>query len=87
MLRRMKVNINTFLEDSTIENPTRSDLYDAVLVDAPCSGLGVLNKRQDIALNIKESDITALSNIQFQLISNCANYIKKMVLIYSTCTF
>lgn len=86
--KRMKVNINTFLEDSTIENPTRSDLYDAVLVDAPCSGLGVLNKRQDIALNIKESDITALSNIQFQLISNCANYVKKDgFLIYSTCTF
>ncbi len=85
--KRMKVNINTYLEDSTIPNKSRHNLYDAVLVDAPCSGLGVLNKRQDIVLNIQENDILSLSKIQFNLISNCAKYVKKGgFLVYSTCT-
>lgn len=85
---RMCVKLNIFVENSTIENYSRLNKYDVVLVDAPCSGLGVMNKRHDIALRIEKKDIDSLSKLQYELLSNCSKYVKKnSILLYSTCTF
>ena len=60
---------------------------DRVLLDAPCSGLGVLAKKPDIKWKRDVSDILMLTKIQAALIENAARLVKPGgVLVYSTCT-
>ena len=59
---------------------------DAVIVDAPCSGLGIIRKKPDIRYkDLKEME--GLPELQLKILSNQANYVKPGgVLMYSTCT-
>jgi 16S rRNA (cytosine967-C5)-methyltransferase len=60
---------------------------DKVLLDAPCSGLGVLTKKPDIKWRREPEDITALVEIQEKLLHNAARLVRRGgVLVYSTCT-
>jgi 16S rRNA (cytosine967-C5)-methyltransferase len=61
--------------------------FDKVLVDAPCSGLGVLSKKPDIKWKRNSEDILKMQKIQLEILENSIKYLnKKGVLIYSTCT-
>ncbi len=66
--------------------PEWAGQMDVVLVDAPCSGLGIIRKKPDI--RYKELGQTAaLPDIQLKILNNQARYVKKGgVLLYSTCT-
>lgn len=58
---------------------------DKVLVDAPCSGLGIIRKKPDIKWS--KDDISSLSDIQYEILSSSAKYLKTGgELVYSTCT-
>ena len=58
-----------------------------VLVDAPCSGLGVLSKKPDLRWKRRAEDIQGLVHIQQALLNNAANLVTKGgILVYSTCT-
>ena len=60
--------------------------FDAVLVDAPCSGLGVTGKA-DIKYTKSMEAIEELARLQYEILSNCAKYVKRGgTLVYSTCT-
>jgi 16S rRNA (cytosine967-C5)-methyltransferase len=60
---------------------------DAVLVDAPCSGLGVVRRRADLRWTKREGDAARLARIQGQLLDAAARWVKPGGrLIYSTCT-
>jgi len=60
---------------------------DKVLLDAPCSGLGVLSKKPDIKWKRDVADIHKLTGIQSEIIENAALMVKPGgVLVYSTCT-
>ena len=60
---------------------------DRVLLDAPCSGLGVLAKKPDIKWKRDITDILKLTRIQSGLLDNAARLVKPGgVLVYSTCT-
>ncbi len=62
------------------------DAFDAVLVDAPCSGLGVTNK-SDIKYTKSVEDIEELAKLQYSILDNCSKYVKcGGTLVYSTCT-
>ncbi len=62
-------------------------LADRVLLDAPCSGTGVINRRTDIRTNRKEADIEELNSLQKELIANAGHLVKPGgVLVYSTCS-
>ncbi|MBE6671840.1 MAG: 16S rRNA (cytosine(967)-C(5))-methyltransferase RsmB [Ruminococcaceae bacterium] len=59
---------------------------DRVLVDAPCSGLGVIAKKPDLRYKEK-SAIERLPDIQYRILNSSAEYVKSGgVLVYSTCT-
>ncbi|SEQ59932.1 16S rRNA (cytosine967-C5)-methyltransferase [Virgibacillus subterraneus] len=61
--------------------------FDRILVDAPCSGLGVIRGKPDIKYNKQEKDIYQLSEIQSDILEHIAPLLKKGgLLIYSTCT-
>lgn len=59
---------------------------DAVIVDVPCSGLGIIRKKPDIRYkNLEET--AALPELQGKILENQSTYVKPGgVLIYSTCT-
>ncbi|WP_161820888.1 16S rRNA (cytosine(967)-C(5))-methyltransferase RsmB [Sporotomaculum syntrophicum] len=60
---------------------------DYVLVDAPCSGLGVLRRRPDARWRKQEEQIAALAELQAQILASAAAALKPGgVLVYSTCT-
>ncbi len=60
-------------------------LFDRVLVDAPCSSLGILNHHPD--LRWRKCDIHGLACLQRTLLDSAANYVRPGgVLVYSTCT-
>ncbi len=60
---------------------------DKVLVDAPCSGLGVLSKKPDAKWQRDVDDIQKLVHLQTSLLENASRLVKPGgVLVYSTCT-
>ena len=60
---------------------------DAVLVDAPCSGLGVIAEKPDIKYRKTEAELTALPPLQLRILSACAGAVKVGgLLVYATCT-
>ncbi len=61
--------------------------FDRILVDAPCSGLGVLKGKPDIKYHKQEKDIFQLADIQETLLDKIAPLLKQDgKLMYSTCT-
>lgn len=63
------------------------DSFDYVLVDAPCSGLGVIRRKPEIKLFRSLDEIKELAKIQADILSNGIKYLKKGgYLVYSTCT-
>ena len=80
-------NVIPVCADGTVFNPAYEGVYDAVLVDAPCSGTGVINENPDIKLNRREEDIPSLMDTQAALLNNAARYVKVGGrLYYSTCS-
>lgn len=79
--------IDAKLKDAEIFMEEYIDYADRVLVDAPCSGLGLLRKKPEIKYNVKREDIEKLVLIQKNILNNAAKYVKKDgYIVYSTCT-
>ncbi|ACA39092.1 16S rRNA (cytosine(967)-C(5))-methyltransferase RsmB [Lysinibacillus sphaericus] len=65
----------------------QAESYDAILVDAPCSGLGVMRRKPDIKYTKREEDLENLQTIQLALLDAATKVLKiKGKLVYSTCT-
>ncbi len=80
-------NIFEEVNDAKIYKEELKDCFDAVLCDAPCSGLGVVNDNPDIKLNRKKEDVEELIKEQFEILKTVSNYVKKSgYLYYSTCS-
>lgn len=61
--------------------------FDRILIDAPCSGLGVINGKPEIKYEKRASDIERLATVQLDIIQSAAKLLKpEGLLIYSTCT-
>lgn len=61
--------------------------FDRILVDAPCSGLGVIRRKPEIKYTKKEQDFDSLQNIQLQLLNTAYTLLKNEgKMVYSTCT-
>ncbi len=67
--------------------PFRPGSFEAVLLDAPCSGLGALRRRADARWRIQPSDVTDLAGLQAQLLASSAELVAPGGrLVYSVCT-
>ncbi len=65
--------------------PTES--FDGILVDAPCSGVGLFRRKPDTKLNKDFQDLKNLQKIQLEILNNVSPLLKKAGrLVYSTCT-
>ena len=67
--------------------PFRSHSFDRVLVDAPCSGLGVLGRRADARWRLGPDDVRELAHLQAELVRAAFGLVRPGgVVIYSVCT-
>lgn len=64
-----------------------TEKFHRILVDAPCSGMGVLRRNPDSKWKKREDDIAPLKSLQLSILNNLADYLEKDgILVYSTCT-
>lgn len=74
-------------QDASQFDSSSEQAFDKVLVDAPCSGLGLIRKKPDIRLHKTPEGIHALILLQREILEQAAKYVKYGgVLVYSTCT-
>lgn len=85
-----KLGINIIfakIHDATLYDTFCFDKYDKILLDVPCSGLGVIRKKPEIKWTRTEENIEELVKVQEQILDNCSRYLKSGgTLVYSTCT-
>ena len=61
--------------------------FDRILVDAPCSGIGLLRRKPDIKYNKETADFMSLQEIQLEILGSvCQTLRKGGIITYSTCT-
>ncbi|MEN6564741.1 MAG: 16S rRNA (cytosine(967)-C(5))-methyltransferase RsmB [Veillonellales bacterium] len=86
--KRLGINIiETFAADSSLLAKNYAFQADRVLVDAPCSGLGVIRRKPDSRWRKTESMLTELPKLQTAILASAAECVKPGgVLVYSTCT-
>jgi len=83
---RLGVNGGAFVNDASVPEPTLYGKFSRVIVDAPCSALGLMHRKPDIKLN-KQDEIANISEIQADILETCSRYVKPGGrLIYCTCT-
>ena len=88
-LQRMKLEdkVETQVHDATVFDEAMKEQADVVIMDVPCSGLGVMGKKRDIKYNISPESMESLGLLQKDIVDNSWQYVKKGgVLLYSTCT-
>lgn len=79
--------INTEVFDSLKMDVSMQGQADKVLVDAPCSGFGVIRRKPEIKYNRDKKDISHFANMQYNILCQASQYVKEGgVLMYTTCT-
>ena len=80
-------NVTVQVQDALVKTPEQEQRMDLVLLDAPCSGLGVLGRKKDIAYSVTEGTQKELVALQRKMLLAAAEYPKEQgYLLYSTCT-
>lgn len=73
--------------DSSVPDPVYAAKADRVLLDAPCTGLGILRRKPDIRWSREIEDGKPIRELQSALLRAAASYLKPGgVMVYSTCT-
>ncbi|MGV3052211.1 16S rRNA (cytosine(967)-C(5))-methyltransferase RsmB [Staphylococcus chromogenes] len=77
-------NISASVHDATTPYTKK---YDKIIVDAPCSGLGVLRHKPEIKYTMTEAQVASLVEVQLKILENVVHALKEGgTLVYSTCT-
>ena len=88
MTRRLRLeNVRMTPRDAEALREEMAETMDAVLLDAPCSGLGVMDDKPDVKYRPTPESVAALCETQRRLLNTCCRYVKPGgVLVYSTCS-
>ena len=79
--------ITTQVWDATVYDPEKEEYADVLIMDVPCSGLGVMGKKRDIKYNVSPESMESLLELQKAIVDASWQYVKKDgTLMYSTCT-
>jgi 16S rRNA (cytosine967-C5)-methyltransferase len=86
-LRLGITNIRTRAADLLQSSALPAAAFDRVLLDAPCSGLGVIRRNPEAKWRLTPDDITRLAAVQKSMLKNAARLLRPGgVLVYSTCS-
>jgi 16S rRNA (cytosine967-C5)-methyltransferase len=85
---RLGINIIKTINMDVLQLPESfNNKFDKVLLDVPCTGLGVLRHKPEIKWRRNRDDIYKLSKLQYSLLERGAKLLKKGgSILYSTCT-
>jgi 16S rRNA (cytosine967-C5)-methyltransferase len=89
-MRRLKLAPDAIdlIRADAVDNPFRDEAFDAILLDAPCSSLGIVRKHPEIKWRRKEKEITRFGNYQLTLLRSLWRTLKTgAYMIYSVCSF
>lgn len=79
--------IKTEEADASVFDPLHEAAADRVLVDAPCTGLGIIRKKPDIKWARTLEECSEITGLQQKILDTCSRYVKPGgYLVYSTCT-
>ncbi len=79
--------IKTEGKDASKYDENYKEVFDKILLDVPCLGIGVLKRKPDIKWKRKKEDIEEITKLQEAILENCARYLKRGgELVYSTCS-
>ena len=82
--RHGKLNIKWEVKDATKDSYPMTDY---ILIDAPCTGTGVLGRKPDIKWRRKNRDVLEMAKKQFDILSHCSKFVKANgVIVYATCS-
>lgn len=85
--RMRMTNVSVRVQDARIKDPDLTGQADVLLVDVPCSGLGVIGKKQDIKYRVTPESLGQVTRLQREIIGNAVQYLKSTgTMMYSTCT-
>jgi 16S rRNA (cytosine967-C5)-methyltransferase len=77
----------SFAVDWSVGSGACGDLYDRVLVDAPCSGTGTIRRRPELLLRRQPEDLEALSSLQRAIVARVAERVRAGGrLVYAVCS-
>ena len=80
-------NVRPMVRDASKKREDLIQSMDAVLLDAPCTGLGMITEKPDIKLRVTEESLQELVKIQRTLLNTVCEYVKPGgTLVYSTCS-
>ncbi|MGN0425468.1 MAG: 16S rRNA (cytosine(967)-C(5))-methyltransferase RsmB [Acetatifactor sp.] len=80
-------NVETQVWDARITDEALVGRADVLLLDVPCSGLGIIGKKRDIKYHVSEQGMTELNALQREIVKSSVSYLKPGgTLLYSTCT-
>jgi len=87
-IERLSINsIITEVFDATLEDVENIKKFDKILIDAPCTGLGIIRRKPEIKLNRDKDDIVNISHLQYKILNNSAKLLKDNgEMVYSTCS-
>ena len=75
------------LDATKVDQAFPADSFDKILVDAPCSGIGLIRRKPDIKYKKESSDFESLKTIQLEILNSvCQTLRKGGIITYSTCT-
>ncbi len=80
-------NVRPMTRDASVRRPDLDGTMDAVLLDAPCSGLGVMADKPDVKYRVTPESVEEIVRTQRELLDAVAPYVKRGgMLVYSTCS-
>jgi len=84
-MQRLSLEVTTVVADGTLYEA--EELFDAILIDAPCSSTGTIRRHPDVAWLKSKEDVVKLAELQRRLLDHAVSLIKPGgTLIYSTCS-
>lgn len=85
--RLRMTNVSVREQDARVRDRTLVGQADVLIADVPCSGLGVIGKKQDIKYRVTKESLEDIVKLQKEIIANAVHYLKQDgVMMYSTCT-
>lgn len=73
--------------DAQVTKKELLNIADRVLIDVPCSGIGIIRKKPEIKWTKNNKELKSIVNIQRNIMENATKYVKKDgIILYSTCT-
>ncbi|MEJ8544474.1 16S rRNA (cytosine(967)-C(5))-methyltransferase RsmB [Brevibacillus borstelensis] len=79
--------IEPIVSDALALGEKKLGLFDRILLDAPCTGFGVIRRKPDLKWNKTPDDVKAIAELQYRLLQSVAELLAPGgLLVYSTCT-